>query len=121
MIDALAAVVIVVALATAGWSLVAAVRDRPADRTHLVALGLLEAVLLVQAVVACIKLAAGEGAGDGVTFVGYVIGSLLIPPAGAGWGLLERSRFGPAVLVVAGLSVAVMTVRMQQIWSGTGG
>src|SRR5687768_13243089 len=121
MTDALAAAVIVAALVTAAWSLVAAVRDRPMGRVDLVLLGVLEAVLVVQAVVAGTTLAGGEGPAETVTFVGYLLGVLLIPPAGAGWGLLERSRFGPAVIVVAGLSVAVMTVRMQQLWAGTGG
>lgn len=121
MTDPLATAIIIVALLVAAYGLLAAMRDRPMDRLHLAGLAVLEAMLLVQAVLGLVKLAGGEGpaAGGGATFVGYLLGIVLIPPAGAAWGVLERSRWGPAVIVVAGLAVAVMIVRMGQIWSGT--
>ena len=78
------------------------------------------ALLIAQAVVAFVKLSGGEGPDGTATFVGYLLGSLLIPVAGAGWGLLERTRWGSAVIVVAGVAVAVMVVRMDQLWSGSG-
>jgi hypothetical protein len=40
----------------------------------------------------------------------------LVPVAAAFWGLLERSRWGPAVIAVAGLVAAVLMVRLHQIW-----
>jgi len=36
--------------------------------------------------------------------------------AAAFWGLLERSRWGPAVVAVAGLVAAVLMVRLHEIW-----
>ncbi|SEG80374.1 hypothetical protein SAMN04489712_11370 [Thermomonospora echinospora] len=119
MTEPLATVIIVAALVIAGYGLLAALRDRPMDRLHLAGLTVVEALLLAQAVLGLVKVAGDEGPAETATFVGYLLGILLIPPAGAGWGLLERSRWGPAVIVVAGLAVAVMTVRMNQIWSGT--
>jgi hypothetical protein len=119
--DVLATVTIVAALLTAGYALVTALRGRAMAVGDLAALGVLEALLIVQAVVAIVKLSGGEGPDGPATFVGYLIGSLLIPVAGAGWGLLERTRWGSAVIVVAGVAVAVMVVRMDQLWSGTGG
>jgi hypothetical protein len=32
------------------------------------------------------------------------------------WGLLERSRWGSAVVAVAGLVAAVLMVRLHEIW-----
>ncbi|WP_026404659.1 hypothetical protein [Actinomadura rifamycini] len=119
MTNVLATAVIVAALLTAGYALVTAVRDRPMSVGHLVVLGVLEILLIAQAVVGFVKLGGGEGPDPATTFAGYLIGVLLIPPAGAGWGLLERTRWGPGVIVVAALGVAVMIVRMNQLWSGT--
>lgn len=119
MTDALGTVIIVTSLLVAAYSLVTAWRDRPMDRGHLAGLAVVEVLLVVQAVLAFTKLADDQGPKDTATFVGYLLGILLIPPACAGWGMLERSRWGPAVIVVAGLSVAVMIVRMRQIWDGT--
>lgn len=119
--NALATPVIVVALLVAAYALVAALRNRAMDAGHLAGLGVLEVLLIVQAVAGFVKLSGGEGPDGPATFVGYLLASLLIPVAGAGWGLLERSRWGSAVLVVAGVAVAVMIVRMNQLWSGAGG
>jgi hypothetical protein len=119
MTEPLATVIIVAALVIAAHGLLSTLRDRPMDRLHLVGLTVVEVLLLVQAVLGLVKVTGGEGPAETATFVGYLLGILLIPPAGAGWGLLERSRWGPAVIVVAGLSVAVMIVRMNQIWDGT--
>jgi hypothetical protein len=58
---------------------------------------------------------------DGLSFGGYLLGSLFVLPIGGFWALAERSRWGPGVLVVACLAVPVMVLRMQQIWAGTGG
>ncbi|RAY16658.1 hypothetical protein DPM19_00260 [Actinomadura craniellae] len=121
MTDVLTIAIIVVSLGAALYSLVTTFRDRPMGWPDIAAIAVVEVLLIVQAVIAGIKIAGGEGPQDSVTFVGYLVGILLIPTVGVGWGLLERSRWGPAVLVVAALSVAVMTERMRQIWTGTGG
>jgi hypothetical protein len=36
------------------------------------------------------------------------------------WALTERGRWGSAVLAVLGPTIAVMTVRLLQIWDGAG-
>ncbi|MGP4028339.1 hypothetical protein [Actinomadura sp. 3N407] len=120
MTNVLATVIIVVALLAAGHALVTTVRNRPMGTGHLVALGVLEVLLIAQAVVGFVKVSGDEGPASPATFIGYLLGILLIPLAGAGWGLLERTRWGPGVIVVAGLAVAVMIVRMDRLWSGSG-
>lgn len=121
MTNALTVVIIVAALLTAGYALVAVLRNRAMDLGQLISLGVLEVLLVAQAVVGFVKLAGDEGPASQATFVGYLLGGLLIPLAGAGWGLLERTRWGSGVIVIAGLGVAVMIVRLDQLWSGTGG
>jgi hypothetical protein len=44
----------------------------------------------------------------------------IMVPVGAGfWALVERNRWSTVILGVAALTVAVMLVRMNQIWTGS--
>lgn len=89
----------------------------PSDLT-IGALALVEALLLVQAVVAIAAPAFGnEPTGSVLEFVVYLVGALLLPPAAGFWALLERNRWSTVVLGVAALAVAVMVYRMLQIWT----
>ncbi|MEV0994399.1 hypothetical protein [Nonomuraea sp. NPDC050202] len=100
-------------------SLIVAIRDRPMGMVLLVGFALLEVAVLVQAGFVVAGVAGGQGPDDKVTLFGYVGGEVLIPPAGVFLALAERSRWGPAILAVAGFAVAVMTGRLLQIWQGT--
>ena len=50
-------------------------------------------------------------------FYVYLISALLIPPLAVFWALIERTRWSTVVLGVAAFAIAVMVVRMQQIWA----
>ena len=54
-----------------------------------------------------------------IEFFGYLLVALLIPPAAVVWALAEPSRWSTVVMGFASLTIAVMLVRMQQIWTGT--
>lgn len=99
-------------------SLIVAIRDRPMGMVLLVGFAVLEVAVLVQAGFVIAGVADGGGPADKVTLFGYVGGEVLIPPAGVFLALAERSRWGPAILVVAGFAIAVMTARLLQIWQG---
>lgn len=120
MSDGLAITVITTALLLAGWGVLLAVRDRPPGRPTLIALAALELIVAAQVVLAVVLLILGERPDGLVTFLGYHVAALALLPAGALWALADRSRWSSAVVAVACCSVAVMTVRMQQIWSGAG-
>lgn len=80
---------------------------------------LVEALLLVQLVVSIVLVVQGQQAkGDTVEFFGYIITALVVPPAAIAWAVIERTRWSTLVLGVAGFTVAVMLVRMWQIWTG---
>lgn len=51
-------------------------------------------------------------------FFGYLIVALLVPVAAAIWALIDRNRWSTVVMGAGVLTVVVMLVRMQQIWSG---
>ncbi|MGH3824449.1 MAG: hypothetical protein ACRDRA_16695 [Pseudonocardiaceae bacterium] len=120
MVSPVATTLIVAALLAAGWSSVLVVLNRTPGYALLGALGAVEAGLLVQAIVGIVSLIGTDRPVDSATFVGYLIGSLLILPAGVAWSLGERSRWGPGVMAIACLAIPVVIVRLQQIWGGLG-
>ena len=84
------------------------------------AIALVQVGLLVQLVASIVLVISGERAKqDTVEFFAYLIVALMIPVAAAFWALIERSRWSTVVLGVGALTVAVMLVRMSQIWTGS--
>lgn len=118
MTDPLATAVFVLSLALAGWALVWAVRDRLLPRQHLQALFLLQAALVVQALVALVRMA--DWAGSKGELSGYLAVSALLVPGGLVLAVEERSRYGTLVMAVACLVVAVVEVRLLAVWSAGG-
>lgn len=122
MIDVLATVLTYVALGAALWALVLMIAGRPVLVNRWYGLGalgvvaLLEVGLLVQAVVGIVSLFTADREVDGFSFVGYLIGPVLIIPLAVFWALAERTRWGPGVLVIGSLAVPVMILRLRQVW-----
>lgn len=114
----LAALVAVLSLALAAWAAWRAVRDRPVILRQLVAAGVVEALLLVQVVVAAVRAVAGDGPADAPTFWGYLLTTLVVLPVAAAWAFAERTRWSSVVLVVAAVTVAFLAYRCVQVWVG---
>jgi hypothetical protein len=116
VIDGLAygvmAVSLLVGLGTIGLAL--------ADRRPLTLLAyglvLVELAALVQVLVAIVQAVRGERPNEIATFLGYALTSLLVPPVGALWALSDKSKWGTGAAGVASLVLAVLTLRMQQVW-----
>lgn len=78
-----------------------------------------EAGLLVQLILSIVLVSLGQYAAiDTWEFFGYLIVALIVPVAGTVWALVEKDRWSTVILGAALLTVAVMLVRMQQIWTG---
>lgn len=76
--------------------------------------------LVIQLVTSIVLVLMGERAKqDTVEFFAYLIVALMIPLAAAFWALIERTRWSTLILGVGALTVAVMLVRMSQIWTGS--
>jgi hypothetical protein len=116
--DGLANAITVGSLVLAAWALLAAALNRPAGRLQLLGLGLIELALIAQAVVAVVRLVDGERADEMPTFIGYVVASLLVLPIGAALAIMERSRWGSVIVGVASLVIAVVILRLRQVWGG---
>lgn len=118
MVNGLATTIIVAGLAVAGFSGLTALLNRPPGLAHLLGLAVTELMLLVQAVVAVGSMFTGGRPAGMATFVGYLLTAVLIPPLAALLGGAERTRWGSMIIAVAGLVIAVMVVRLQQVWVG---
>jgi hypothetical protein len=116
---AVVATVVAALLATAG--LVSTAAGRRTGQLHLGVAALLEAVLLVQAVVALVALAGGSRPPETAAFLGYLAGVVLLPVAGVLWARSEPTRWAGTVIAVAALVVIVMVWRLVQLWNATGG
>jgi hypothetical protein len=92
---------------------------RPPSWLSVGVIAVVEGLLLVQLAVTISLVSTGSGArGDTVEFFGYILTALIVPPAAVGWAVIERTRWSTLVIGISGLTVAVMLVRMWQIWSG---
>ena len=114
-------VVTAACLAAALWLLVLLLRDRLPGRPLLNLMAGIEALLLVHLVVGIVRVAGGAPDGTPVAeYVGYLLGLVLIVPAGVVWSSGERSRGATGVLLVATLVVPFMFVRLADLWPGVG-
>jgi hypothetical protein len=108
--------VIVAGLVLAGYAGLTTARNQRMQVPLLAALGVLEVLVLVLVGLIVAKLAGGPRPASLATLIGYLIAMPIVPVAAGLWGLLERSRWGPAVIAAAGLVAAVLVVRLHQIW-----
>jgi hypothetical protein len=113
-------IVIVAGLALAGYALLMTALNRRVGGVLLAALGVLEILLLVLVGIIVAKLAGGGRPASLPTLIGYLIAMPLVPLVAGLWGAVERSRWGPAVIAVAGLVAAVLMVRLHEIWTVIG-
>jgi hypothetical protein len=78
---------------------------------------LIELLLIAQGIVSIVVAATGSPtSGNALEFGVYAVSVLLVPPAAIVWALVDRTRWSTVVLGVGAFTVAVMVVRMQQIW-----
>ena len=83
------------------------------------AIGLVQFALIVQLVTSIILVSGGARAKtDTIEFFASVLVAFIVPLGAAFWALIERTRWSTFVLGVGALTVAIMIVRMHQIWFG---
>jgi hypothetical protein len=119
MLDALTITVSATALLLAAWCGFAAFRDQSTKDWHFIGMAIVSLLALVQLVVGVVKLAGGEKPHDGtVIFVAYLVGAACTIPAAGFMSLTERSRWGSAIVAAGGVILAVLEVRLYDIWGG---
>ena len=93
------------------------VRDVLPGRVTYALLVLVELGLVVQLVLGLAKVFDDHRGVSVGTYVGYLVGALVVLPLAAGWAWAERTRNGTGVLLVGVVVVPVLLLRLHDIWA----
>ncbi|MGE5827700.1 MAG: hypothetical protein ACM30G_04960 [Micromonosporaceae bacterium] len=107
---------IVAALLLGAWCALAAYRDRWLDRSHVVGAAIIELAVLAQAVLALVRIVGGARPPAPLTFAGYLITAVLFLPLCFVLAAMERTRWGSVIAAGGCLVVAVLALRLWQVW-----
>jgi predicted membrane channel-forming protein YqfA (hemolysin III family) len=121
MIHPLAVTLMSLTGALALFGIVTTVLGRPAERPHVLAVGVVEALLVVQALLAAARVFGGARPAETSTFLIYLLVSVTVLPLGLQFARAEPTRWGGAVIAVASLAVGVVVWRLLSLWGATGG
>jgi hypothetical protein len=113
----LAIAIIIGSVGLGAWCLASGGRGRFLNQAQYSGLLALSAVVLVQSIVATVRMVAGERPEDLATFVGYLLTTALFLPAGLSLARMEPTRWGSVIAGGAALTVAVLTLRSLQVWT----
>ncbi|MYS23961.1 hypothetical protein GA0115240_158114 [Streptomyces sp. DvalAA-14] len=117
MLDAVVITVTVTALLLAAWCGFAAYRDSPTKDWHFAGMAVVSLIALVQLVISVVQLAGGERPAQGLAvFLAYQIGAACTIPAAGFMSLAERTRWGSAIVAAGGIILAVLELRLHEIW-----
>ena len=114
----LATAVIVIAVVTGLAAGVLALLDRSAPPWLLGLVLLVQLGFLVLGVVCVVAWIGGTAPSEPIVFVAYLVACLATPPALVWWGRGEPGRWGSGVIAIACLTLAVLVIRLQQVWTG---
>ncbi|MGW7440795.1 hypothetical protein [Streptomyces sp. NPDC054849] len=121
MLDALTVAIGVAALALAAWCGFAAWRDQPTKDWHFIGMAVVTVLVLAQLVIGLVKLAQGQEPDEGtVIFVAYLLGAFAAVPAAGMLSLTERTKWGSVTVAAGAVVLAVLEVRLYDIWGTTG-
>jgi hypothetical protein len=116
MIQGLAIGILSAGLLFGGWLGIQAWRRRATTEAQMICAIVLEVALLIQAGIAIAKIIGGAELAEPVTFIAYSLGILLPLPLGFYLARVERTRWGSVSLCFTAVVVAVMTLRLMQLW-----
>jgi hypothetical protein len=116
VIDALVVVLLLATGALAVYGVVLTVRNRPPDRFTKPAVGVVVALLALQAVIAAFQVFTGTQLPETSTFLIYLVVSVCVLPIALQWATAEPSRWGGAVIAAAAIATGVAVLRLQGLW-----
>ena len=125
MIGWLVVVVLVVTAALAVFGIGITIAGRPPGREMRFAVFGTVALLVVQAVVAVVRLFSGPPLPENSTFLIYLVVSVLVLPIALQFATAadegdRPSRWGGLVVAVAAVATAVAVLRLQGLWAAGG-
>jgi hypothetical protein len=122
MLDALTVALAVTALALAAWCGHSAYRDQSTKDWHFIGMAVVSVLALLQLVIGCVQLVRGERPEQGMAiFIAYLVGAFAAVPAAGFMSLAERTRWGSVTVAAGAVVLAVLEVRLYDIWGGGNG
>jgi hypothetical protein len=121
----LVVVVLVVTAVLAIYGIGITVANRPPGRAMRYAVGATVALLVVQAVIAAIRVFSGVTLPETSTFLIYLVVSVLVLPIALQFATASDvnegpTRWGGLVVAVAAVATAVAVLRLQGLWAAGG-
>ncbi|MFF5446727.1 hypothetical protein [Streptomyces sp. NPDC012888] len=121
MFTALTVAIGAASLALAAWCGFAALRDQPTKDWHFIGMAVVTVLALAQLVIGLVRLAQGEKPDEGgVIFTAYLVGAFAAVPAAGLLSLSERTKWGSVTVAAGAVVLAVLEVRLHDIWGGSG-
>nr|WP_239028921.1 hypothetical protein [Pseudonocardia acidicola] len=102
------------------FGIVSTVLNRPPTRVHTLATGVVEALLVVQAVIAAAQVFRGVHLPETSTFLIYLVVSVCVMPIALQFANAEPTRWGGTVIAVAAIATGVAVLRLQGLWAAGG-
>jgi hypothetical protein len=113
------ALVIVVYVATgllAALGLGFTIANRPPDRPLRIGVAVVEALLVVQAAIAAIRVFTGVTLPETSTFLIYLVVSVCVLPIATQFATAEPTRWGGTVVAVGAIATGVAAWRLAGLW-----
>ena len=121
MIDALVIVVYAAAGLLAVYGIVLTVTGRHPGRPLSIATGVVEALVVVQAAIAGLRVFGGVQLPERGTFLIYLLVSVCVLPIGLQFARTEpTTRWGGTVIAVAAIATGVAVWRLAELWAAGG-
>jgi hypothetical protein len=116
VIDVLVVAVLVALGALAVFGIASTVLGRAPGRPHRLAVGATVALLVLQAVIAAVRVVGGVALPDPSTFLIYLVVSVCVLPIATQFATAEPTRWGGAVIAVGAIATGVAVVRLDGLW-----
>jgi hypothetical protein len=121
VISTLAFALVALTAALAVFGLVTTALAHPAGRAHTIAVGGVETLLVLQAVLATARVIGGARPPETETFLIYLVVSVCVLPIGLQFAKADETRWGGAVVAVAAVATGVAVLRLLALWGGASG
>lgn len=116
MIDYTAYAIFGLATVIAVWAAWKTIRHARISDAMFYAIAAVEVGTVVLLIVGIAGLASTTRTVDGTILVSYLMTLVLVPPVALIWGVAEKSRWGTGVIVIGMWTVALMAIRVLQVW-----
>lgn len=119
MLDVLTILLAAAALALAVWCGFAAWRDQPTKDWHFIGMAVVALLATVQLVLGIVQLSRGQRPAQGTAvFVAYLLAAFACIPTVGYLSLAERTRWGSVTVAGGSVVLAVLELRLDDIWGG---